>query len=282
MTTKRLLGKTIAVPETRELDKLVRLLVEEGATALSYPLVGIHDAPDPAPVEAWIRELIDGNFDDVIFFTGEGVRRLVSLAERLGVLEGFTRELSKVRTVTRGPKPAAALHELGLRPTKPSRVPTSQGIIQDLAADILSGRRVGVQLYAENASQDLLTFLEDAGASVRTVTPYVYAAASDDDRVVELIDRLVGGAIDGVAFTSSAQVDRVFQMAAKHRSTEALLAALGRIVVAAVGPTCAASLGRRGARVSVVPERSFFMRSLVEELARAFAVPSEDTSTKLS
>src|SRR5882757_7422624 len=117
MGTKRLLGKTIAVPETRELDNLVRLLVEEGATALSYPLVGIHDAPDPAPVEAWIRELAAGNFDDVIFFTGEGVRRLVSVAERMGVLDAFTLELSRVRTVTRGPKPAAALHSLGLRPT---------------------------------------------------------------------------------------------------------------------------------------------------------------------
>jgi uroporphyrinogen-III synthase len=232
--------------------------------------VGIHDAPDPAPVEAWIHELAGGGFDDVIFFTGEGVRRLVAVAERIGVLDAFVRELSKVSTVTRGPKPAAALHALGLRPTRPSRVPTSQGIIQELAADALPGRRVGVQLYAENASQDLISFLESAEASVRTVTPYVYCAASEDERVIELIDKLVAGEIDGVAFTSSAQVDRVFQIADKHRSTDALLAALRGIVVAAVGPTCAASLGRRGAQVAVVPERSFFMRSLVDELARAF------------
>ena len=274
MATKRLLGKTIAVPETRELDRLIHLLVEEGASPLSYPLVGIHDAPDQAPIEAWIRELIGGGFDDVIFFTGEGVRRLVAVAERIGVLDAVVRELAKVCTVTRGPKPAAALHALGLRPTRPSRIPTSQGIIQELSADALPGRRVGVQLYAENASQDLISFLEGAGASVRTVTPYVYCAASEDERVIELIDKLVVGEIDGVAFTSSSQVDRVFQIADKHRSTDALLAALGRVVVAAVGPTCAASLGRRGAQVTVVPERSFFMKSLVDELARAFVAAS--------
>jgi uroporphyrinogen-III synthase len=30
------------------------------------------DAPDPAPVEAWIRRAIDQPFDDLVLMTGEG------------------------------------------------------------------------------------------------------------------------------------------------------------------------------------------------------------------
>ncbi len=270
MVAKLLQGKRIAVPETRELDRLVGLLIEEGAEPLAYPLVGISDAPDQAPVETWVRELAGGQLDDVIFLTGEGVRPLCEVAGRPGIGEAFVLALSRAQTITRGPKPAAALHALGLKPARPTRVPTSQGVIQELSGDDLSGRRVGLQLYAENASQDLVTFLTERGAHIKVVTPYVYCAASEDDRVVELIDRIVCGSVDAVAFTSSSQVDRLFQVAGDRHLVDALVAALRTVVVAAVGPTCAASLVRRGAEVAVVPERSFFMRPLVDGLARAF------------
>src|SRR3954464_10236888 len=79
-----LAGRTVALPESRELDQLSRLLEEQGATALRCPLVSILDAPDPAPVDAWLQRLIAGAFDDVIFLTGEGLRRLLARAARAG------------------------------------------------------------------------------------------------------------------------------------------------------------------------------------------------------
>jgi uroporphyrinogen-III synthase len=192
----------------------------------------------------------------------------------MAILDTFVGALGRVRTITRGPKPAAAMHALGLRPTLPTRIPTSQGIIAELADEDLRGRRVGVQLYAENASQDLVAFLGERGAKVLPVAPYAYVAGTDDHRVVELIDKLSAGAIDAVAFTSSAQVDRVFQVADQRQSSAALVRALEHVVVAAVGPTCAASLRKRGVGVTVVPERSFFMKTLVGELTRALAPDS--------
>jgi hypothetical protein len=45
-----LAGRRIALVEHRELDRLGRLLEEQGAETLRCPLVGIADAPDPAPV----------------------------------------------------------------------------------------------------------------------------------------------------------------------------------------------------------------------------------------
>src|SRR6266542_3411131 len=107
MTVQPLVGKTVAVPETRELERLIRLLREQGATPLAYPLVGIRDAADAAPIEAWLRILVDGGMDDLVLLTGEGVRRLAGFAERMGLFEPFVHELARVRTITRGPKPAA-------------------------------------------------------------------------------------------------------------------------------------------------------------------------------
>src|SRR5215470_6441228 len=97
-----LTGRTIALPETRELDRLARLLEDEGAATLRCPLVAILDAPDAAPVETWLRELVAGGFDDVIFLTGEGLRRLVAVAERMGIRAEVVAALGRARRITRG------------------------------------------------------------------------------------------------------------------------------------------------------------------------------------
>src|SRR5262245_37148611 len=82
---ERLSGYRILILETREEAQFSRLLTEQGADVLQCPMFTIHDAPDPAPVEAWIRRSIDKPFDDVVWLTGEGLRRLMKVVRRLGV-----------------------------------------------------------------------------------------------------------------------------------------------------------------------------------------------------
>src|SRR5262245_6122445 len=91
--TLPLAGRTVALAEGRQLEELAQMLEKEGATALRCPLVSILDAPDPAPVVAWLRELIDGRFDVLVLMTGEGVRRLLGLAEREGLRDPFVAAL---------------------------------------------------------------------------------------------------------------------------------------------------------------------------------------------
>jgi uroporphyrinogen-III synthase len=55
--TKELSGGRIVVPETRELGQLVSMLEKLGADTLPCPMIAIRDAPDPGPVEAWLRPL---------------------------------------------------------------------------------------------------------------------------------------------------------------------------------------------------------------------------------
>ena len=71
------------VPETRELGQLVRMLEERGADTVPCPMIAIRDAPDPAPVEAWLRRFAKGTCDDLVLMTGEGLRRLLALPDAL-------------------------------------------------------------------------------------------------------------------------------------------------------------------------------------------------------
>ncbi|HEY6476380.1 MAG TPA: uroporphyrinogen-III synthase [Polyangia bacterium] len=267
-------GRTIALPEARELDRLAELVEHAGGTALRCPLVAIRDAPDPRPAEAWLRALAAGEFDDVIFLTGEGLRRLLGAAERLGVHAEVVAALGRARKVTRGPKPARALHEIGLASDLSAPVPTSAGVIDALAGLELGGRRVGVQLYGEEPNRPLVEALARAGATVRTVAPYVYASATDAAAVLALIDALDGGRVDAIAFTSASQVDRLFEVAVSAGAEPGLRAALARACVAAIGPIVVEALERRSVRLDVVPDKGFVMRRLVNALADALGPKS--------
>src|SRR5260370_40472827 len=112
-----LAGRTIALAEGRQLEELARLLEKEGAATLRCPMVSILDAPDPAPVVAWLQDLIADRFSHVVLLTGEGLRRLLGLAERAGLHADALAAFGRARTVTRGPKPVQALKEVGLTPS---------------------------------------------------------------------------------------------------------------------------------------------------------------------
>lgn len=269
MQEQTLAARTVAVPETRELDVFAAMLERRGATVLRCPLVAILDAPDPAPVLDWIRWFGSGACDDVVLLTGEGLRRLLACIERNEpqLRDDFVAQLARVRKITRGPKPARALRELGLKPDIAAGVPTTAGVIDALRAEQLTDRSFGVQLYGTEPNAPLIDFLRAAGARVRTVAPYVYASKADDAVVSSLLDRMTRGEIDAIAFTSMAQVDRLFSVAPATQ----VLAALAHTHVAAVGPVVAAALAQRAVHVASMPADSFFMKPLTSALEAAFA-----------
>lgn len=259
-------GRTVAIPETRELDVFARMLEERGATTIRCPLVAIYDAPDAAPVEAWIKDFNDGGCDDLILLTGEGLRRLDGFARQANLEAAFIARLGTVRKITRGPKPARALRELGLSADLPADTPTTDGVIATLSSLDLKGRRVGIQLYPDSTHAKLLGFLADAGAVAKPVLPYVYASATDDRRVAGLIEQIAAGAIDCIAFTSGPQVRRLIAVAKAAGLTAALRDGLARTKVAAVGPVVASELTTLGARIDIAPSDRFFMKPLVNAM----------------
>ena len=268
----KLNGRRILILETREEAQFSKLLQEQGADVLQCPMFVINDQPDTEPVENWIKRAIRHPFDDLVLMTGEGLRRIVKVARRIGLQQPFVARLGEMRKFARGPKPVRALRELGLEAQVVTEKPTSEGIAETLAKLELKGRRLGIQLYPEQDHGKLLGAIEAQGAKVDAVLPYIYDAKAAEPNIVAAIDEMAAGRIDAIALTSRGQARRLIDTA-KSRGLEGKLKdALKRTKVASVGPVVSDELKGFGIATDIYPENeAFFMRPLISAMISALA-----------
>ena len=266
----RLNGYRILILETREEAQFSRLLTDQGADVVQCPMFTIHDAPDAAPIEAWIKRFIEKPCDDLVLMTGEGLRRLMKVARRTGVEQDFVTALGKARKFARGPKPGRALREIGLEPQMTTEKPTSEGIAEMLSRIDLKGHRVGLQLYPDKDHSVLIGAIKAQGAEIDTVLPYVYDAQAADANIVTAIDEMVQGRIDAIALTNLGQVRRLVEVARAHGCEARLRDGLARTPIASVGPVVSDELKSQGLRTDISPANdAFFMKPLISAMAAA-------------
>lgn len=261
----------ILVAESREVDLFASMLEKKGAMVHRCPLVQILDLHDSTEAEAWIEQLIDGVFQEVIWMTGEGLHRLIGVAQKSGRRDALIQALNQCRAITRGPKPARALRELGLpKPWLTAPEPTSHGVLEALSGEDLADRPLGLQLYPGDGGWSLLESLRARDASVFPVTPYRYAPDSDNAEVVKAIQQLADGQLDMIAFTSSSQVKRLLSVARDNGLHSTLMQVLGKIPIAAAGPVIETMLREQGVQTILRPESSFHLKPLVNVIAEAW------------
>jgi len=266
----RLEGYRILILETREEAQFSRLLQEQGANVLQCPMFTIHDAPDPAPIEAWIRLFIAKPFDDLVLMTGEGLRRMMKVAQRIGVDQDFVAALAKAKRYARGPKPVRALREIGLEANVQTETPTSEGVAAMLAQENLKGHRVGLQLYPDKDHGKLIAAITSYGATVEPVLPYIYDGQAADTNIVSAIGEMAQRRVDAIALTSSGQVRRLIDVARAHNCEDQLRAGLKQTPVASVGPVVSDELKANGLHTDIYPANdSFFMKPLISAMATA-------------
>jgi uroporphyrinogen-III synthase len=264
----RLNGYRILILETREEAQFSKLLAEQGADVLQCPMFTIHDAPDPAPVEAWIRGYIDRPFDDLVLMTGEGLRRLMKVVRRMDVEAAFVAAVRQSRKFARGPKPGRALREIGLEADITTETPTSEGVASMLGKLDLKGHRLGLQLYPEKDHGVLIAAIEACGATVETVLPYVYDAQAAETNILSAIEEMDAGRVDAIALTSSGQVRRLVDAAKAHGRNEQLRRALAKTPIASVGPVVSDELTACGLHTDIYPAHdAFFMKPLIAAMA---------------
>ncbi|WP_342740160.1 uroporphyrinogen-III synthase [Bradyrhizobium sp. B117] len=268
----RLNGTRILILETREEAQFSKLLAEQGAEVVQCPMFTIEDAPDPAPVEAWIRRAIDEPLDDLVLMTGEGLRRIMKLARARGLDQPLVTSLAKSRKFTRGPKPGKALREVSLEAQQTTEKPTTEGVIEMLGKLDLKGHRLGLQLYPDKDHGALTGALSAQGAEVDSVLPYVYDSKAADANIIAAIDDMAEGRIDCIALTNLGQVRRLIEAAKAGGSEAKLRKGFARTLIASVGPAVSGELTGHGLRADVSPpEDAYFMRPLISAMAAALA-----------
>ncbi|WP_441255962.1 uroporphyrinogen-III synthase [Tardiphaga sp. 285_C5_N1_2] len=266
----KLNGYRILILETREEAQFSRLLTEQGANVLQCPMFTIEDAPDSAPVEAWIGRFIANPFDDLVLMTGEGLRRMMKIVRQRGIEKEFVAAVGKSRKFARGPKPGRALREIGLEADITTEKPTSEGVAEMLSRLDLKGHRLGLQLYPEKDHSVLISAITSCGAEVDTVLPYVYDSKAAETNILSAIDEMEAGRVDAIALTSSGQVRRLVDAAKAHNREDQLRSALAKTPIASVGPVVSDELKSYGLEADIYPANdAFFMKPLISAMSIA-------------
>ena len=266
-----LTGLHVLSLESRRAVEMAKLIESYGGRAIVAP--SMREVPFETNAEAlgFARALAAGGFDMVIFLTGVGTRALAKVVETVYPLETFAEALRGVAIVARGPKPVAALKELGVPVLVAVPEPNTWRDLlrtldekQDVAP--LAGRRVAVQEYgASNA--ELLAGLAERGARVTRVPVYQWALPEDTAPLRAAVEAIARGEIDVALFTTSIQVAHLLKIAREMNREEDLRRAFARIVVGSIGPMTSEELRDEGLAADFEPAHPK-MGILVNEAAQ--------------
>jgi uroporphyrinogen-III synthase len=212
-------------------------------------------------------QLEAGRFDMLVLMTGVGTRTLKQALLTQYSQERIVNALQKTRLVARGPKPIAALKELGLAPTITVPEPnTWREVLATLDGAVqIRGKHVAVQEYGI-PNRELVAGLESRGATVVTVPIYRWALPEDLGPLRAAIQKILNGEVDVALFTNGAQVGHLFRIAAEEKSDERLRGALKNLVIGSVGPVCTEVLGQFDLKPDLEPAHPK-MGSLIAEIA---------------
>jgi uroporphyrinogen-III synthase len=268
-------GLRVLSLESRRAEEMAKLIGTYSGQPISAPAMREVPLESGAEAKEFTAKLLRGEFDVVILLTGVGTRALTAIAETACSREQFVIALRKAKILARGPKPVAALRELGLTPTLTAPEPnTWREVLQtlDQAASAtpemrLSGLRIAVQEYGVS-NPELLSGLRQRGACVTRVPVYQWALPEDTAPLRAAVESLANASVDVVLFTTGVQLEHLFQIAGEMGAEEKLRGGLRKAVVASIGPTTSEALRSYGIAPDLEPSHPK-MGFLVKEAAEA-------------
>ena len=273
-------GLRVLALESRRAPELAKLISTYGGKPLVAP--SMREVPLESNKEAlaFAARLLAGEFDMVIFLTGVGARTLLGVVETVHDRGMYVAALQRVKVVARGPKPIAALREIGITPAITAPEPnTWHELLRALdeagkaSPELgLQGARVAVQEYGVS-NPELLSGLRERGAAVTRVPVYQWALPHDLAPLRAAIRAIAEGNVDVALFTTAVQAVHLFQVAAEMQLEEPVRSGLSRAIVASIGPTTSEELQRHGIRADLEPSHpkmGFLVKEASEqEIGRA-------------
>jgi uroporphyrinogen-III synthase len=252
-------GLRVLALESRRSAEIAELIRKQGGEPFVAPSMREVPLAENDAVFQFADKLDAGGFDMMVLLTGVGTRQLSRL---LG--PRFTAGLRTVTIAARGPKPVAALREMGLAPAVIAPEPNTWREL--LAA--LEGRperSIAVQEYGRS-NPELIEGLRARGAEVTQVRVYQYGLPEDSGPLREAARRLAAGGFDLVLFTTAVQIANLAEVAREQGIEEQVLAGLRRCRIGSIGPTTTEALEEFGLQPAFEPSHPK-MGFLVHEAA---------------
>ncbi len=266
-------GLRVAAFESRRAEEMDRMIAKRGGVPSVSP--SMREVPverNQAAID-FANRLITGRIDVVVFLTGVGTRMLVRQIERHVDRERFLAAVSDIKSVVRGPKPLAALRELGITPTIAVPEPnTWRELLSALDEKLpVANLVVGLQEYGV-ANRSLVAGLEARGAIVDAIHVYDWALPEDCGPLEQNIRRIVAGEIDVAIFTSANQVINLLKLADELGVIDDVRAAFRNVVVASIGPTTSEMLQSENLPVDLEPSHPKMGHLVAETSEQAAAI----------
>jgi uroporphyrinogen-III synthase len=263
-------GARVLTLESRRAREMAQLISNNGGQPVVAPSTQEVALGANAEVANFTRALLDGRFHSVLFLTGVGTRILAVQAEAVCPREEFVAALRRISVVARGPKPVAALRELGVPVTLAVPEPNTwreilQALDENAALVPLKGRRIAVQEYGVS-NPELLAGLTERGAEAIALRVYQWALPEDVGPIEAAVRALTGREVEVVLFTSSVQLQHLLEIAERMKLRDEAIAALRQTLVASIGPVTSVELRRYGVPVALEPSHPK-MGFLVKEAA---------------
>jgi uroporphyrinogen-III synthase len=253
-------GLRVLALESRRAAEIAKLISTYGGQPTVAPSMREVPLESNKGALAFAAALLAGEFEMVIFLTGVGTRALLGVVETVHDRGKYIAALQRVKVVARGPKPVAALREIGITPAITAPEPNTWHELLRALDDAgnaspelgLRGARVAVQEYGVS-NPELLAGLRERGTIVTRVPVYQWALPHDLAPLRAAVTAIAEGAFEVALFTTAVQAVHLFQVAAEMGLEESVREGLNRAMVASIGPTTSEELQRRGIRADLEP-----------------------------
>lgn len=248
-------GRLIGVTAARKAREQIEMFQRRGADIMWAPALSLVPSMiDERELRRTTQAVVGRPVDLFLATTGTGINSWFESADSWGLGHDLVRVAAGAEVLARGPKSAGALVGRGVRVDWSPQSECFADVLAYLCRRDLSGKRIVMQehgLSLDRAAQ----VLRERGADVIIASIYRVEGPESPARLDELLDLVVGHALDALTFTSAPAVASVMCAAAIAGRESAVVDALrGDIVVACVGPVAADAFSPWSVPV-VVPRR---------------------------
>jgi uroporphyrinogen-III synthase len=246
-------GLHILTLESRRGDLVQDLIEELGGVCFNAPSVRERPLDANPQVIQFAQDVIAGRYDMVIFTTGVGTQYLLDVLNASGPVDTFLESLKTIQIVARGPKPIAALSELGIHVSVSVPESYTWREVRDATANIKC-TSVAVQEYGVPNSE-LIGALRERGLTVTPIAIYRWDLPEDLAPLEQAVRRICDRWCHAVIFLSSVQFTNLLRVAERMGLRDAMLSALQReVVTVSIGPVMSDTLIREGVRPDFEPK----------------------------
>src|SRR5580692_3984520 len=207
-------GLRVLSLESRRAEEMATLIRKQGGEPFVAP--SMREVPLERQEEAFAfaERLLRGEFDSLALLTGVGTRLLWNTLIARYPVDDLKSALSRLTVVVRGPKPSAAIRELGLVPDVQVPEPNTWRELLTVMQE-RPEKRLALQEYGES-NPELIDGLRALGKEVTPIRIYGWELPEDTGPLRQAAARLIAGEFDVILLTTSTQMVNLMKIAAEE------------------------------------------------------------------